>query len=126
VGNRKGYRGFESKRAYEEHYSDPANYASEIPAMKAYAEESERERAAQEADRSDEKLEVRLAAIADSLPDGSIREVALIRLASGEWRVLAGGHYAVSLGEWEGDFSSEYRPTIEQALAECESKIKGE
>lgn len=35
-----GYRGFESKKAYEDHYRDPANYADEIPAMREYAKEA--------------------------------------------------------------------------------------
>lgn len=37
----KGYRDFESKAAYEAYYSDERNYAWEIPAMKAYAEETD-------------------------------------------------------------------------------------
>ncbi len=39
-----GYRGFESRKAYEDHYSDPAKYAAEIPAMEQYAREAEEER----------------------------------------------------------------------------------
>jgi hypothetical protein len=41
----KGYRGFASKKAYEAHYSDPANYADEIQAMEDYTRESAQERA---------------------------------------------------------------------------------
>lgn len=40
----RGYRGFPSKAAYERHYSDPELYAAEIPAMEAYARDSEAER----------------------------------------------------------------------------------
>jgi hypothetical protein len=39
----KGYRGFASRKAYRAHYSDPKNYADEIPAMKAYSEEIDAE-----------------------------------------------------------------------------------
>jgi hypothetical protein len=42
----KGYRGFESKEAYEAYYSDPANYADEIPMMEDYVKEAEKERQA--------------------------------------------------------------------------------
>lgn len=40
----EGYRGFESKAAYEAHYSDPAKYADEIDSMQAYADEARAER----------------------------------------------------------------------------------
>ena len=46
----KGYRGFESKAAYEAHYSDERNYASEIPAMEAYSAEADAERNAADAE----------------------------------------------------------------------------
>lgn len=38
-----GYRGFPSRKAYEAHYSDPCNYADELPAMEAYAMEAAQE-----------------------------------------------------------------------------------
>jgi hypothetical protein len=38
-----GYRGFASKEAYEAHYSDPRNYASEIDSMEQYAREAAEE-----------------------------------------------------------------------------------
>lgn len=67
--------------------------------------------------------------IADALPDISrqgqktIREVSLCYLRDGEWQVLAGGHYAVALGEWGGDFSS-WGVTAEDALEICLRSIK--
>lgn len=39
----RGYYGFPSKEAYEQHYRDPAAYAAEIPAMEAYAREADAE-----------------------------------------------------------------------------------
>jgi hypothetical protein len=41
-----GHGGFDSREAYEAHYSDPKNYADEIPAMEAYTRESALEGAA--------------------------------------------------------------------------------
>jgi 8-oxo-dGTP diphosphatase len=41
---RSGYRGFSSKKAYEDHYGDPRNWADEIPAMEQYALENREER----------------------------------------------------------------------------------
>jgi hypothetical protein len=37
----KGYRGFPSEAAYQEHYSDIRNYADELPAMAAYSNQEE-------------------------------------------------------------------------------------
>lgn len=42
----KGYRGFPSKQAYHDYYSDPAKYAAEIPMMEQYTRESVEERVA--------------------------------------------------------------------------------
>lgn len=39
-----GYRGFESRKAYEKHYSDPSLYADEIQSMNDYVNENEAER----------------------------------------------------------------------------------
>lgn len=39
MNKRKGYRGFASKEAYEEYYSDVRNYAHELPAMEQYTKE---------------------------------------------------------------------------------------
>lgn len=39
MNKRKGYRGFASKEAYEEYYSDVRIYAHELPAMEQYTKE---------------------------------------------------------------------------------------
>lgn len=67
--------------------------------------------------------------IADALPDISrqgrktIREVSLCYLGEGEWQVLAGGHPAVAIGEWGGDFNS-WGVTAEDALEICLRSVK--
>lgn len=43
-----GYRGFASKKEYEDHYSDQTKHAAEIPAMEQYAREAKAERLANE------------------------------------------------------------------------------
>lgn len=39
-----GYRGFPSKQAYEEHYSDITKYRDELPAMEAYVQQQRTDR----------------------------------------------------------------------------------
>src|SRR5687768_15667282 len=50
----KGYRGFASKKEYQDHYSDPEKYKYEIQSMDNYAEEANAER--KEMDRLVEQL----------------------------------------------------------------------
>jgi hypothetical protein len=66
--------------------------------------------------------------IASALPETSsirgnktIRDVALHY--SGEWHVMAGGHSAVDLGEWGGDFDA-WGSTALDALHNCLEKVK--
>jgi len=67
--------------------------------------------------------------VANALPNvsrqrgSSIREVCLTRYEDGSWSVLAGGHPAVHLGEWGGDFEG-HGETAEAALAACLQDIK--
>lgn len=62
-----------------------------------------------------------LAALAAAIPDRSpqtVREVCLTLNQDGTWTVLAGGHPAVHIGEWGGDFHAE-GATPEEAVAAC-------
>jgi len=52
----------------------------------------------------------------------TIREVCLTRYEDGSWSVMAGGHAAVHLGEWGGDFEG-HGATAEAALADCLKNI---
>jgi len=56
--------------------------------------------------------------------DTTIRAVALF-LDDTEWRVMAGGHYAVDLGEYNGDYSSQGE-TAAQALERCLMLIRND
>jgi hypothetical protein len=74
-----GYRGFESKAAYQRHYSDPANYADEMESMAAYSREVEEERLAAArhfALECTKPSAVEYAALADRLADAAARLVA--------------------------------------------------
>ena len=69
--------------------------------------------------------------IARSLPENSrhgrktIREVCItLDDDTGIWRVLAGGHNAVHIGEWGGDFEGEGQ-TPEEAFTACLKCIQG-
>lgn len=73
----------------------------------------------------------RMKAISESLPErkgyvrGYPRDVCLTYDAFREvpsWSVLAGGHPAVHVGEWGGDFQGE-GATAEEALTACENAI---
>ena len=67
--------------------------------------------------------------LAEALPHISrqghltIREVALFRFPNNEWIALAGGHSAVMLGEWGGDFAG-LGKTPEEAIAICMAEVK--
>jgi len=52
----------------------------------------------------------------------TIREVCLTRYEDGSWSVMAGGHPAVHLGEWGGDFEGR-GATAEAALADCLNNV---
>jgi hypothetical protein len=52
----------------------------------------------------------------------TIREVCLT-YSNEEWSVMAGGHPAVNLGEWNGDFQGEGE-TAEEALINCLHRIR--
>ena len=53
----------------------------------------------------------------------TIRDVALHYYEDGHWEAMAGGHGAVDLGEWCGDFSA-HGESAETTLAACLEKIK--
>lgn len=68
--------------------------------------------------------------IVEALPEHSkrlrvktIREVCLTLDNGKQWQVMAGGHSAVHIGEWGGDYSS-WGNTAEDALATCLRYIK--
>lgn len=69
-------------------------------------------------------LEQRLQDLLAELPEMSrfgrrtVREVCLNLDGDGFWRVLAGGHPSVDLGEWGGDFSGGGQ-SAEDAIADC-------
>jgi len=48
----------------------------------------------------------------------TIREVCLTRYEDGSWTALAGGHSAVHIGEYGGEFEG-HGETAEAALADC-------
>ncbi len=50
-------------------------------------------------------IEQKLHYLIAALHETSIREAALFLNQGGGWECLAGGHHAVSLGEWAGDFA---------------------
>jgi hypothetical protein len=52
----------------------------------------------------------------------TIREVCLTRYDDGSWSVMAGGHPAVHIGEWGGDFDGS-GATAEAALADCLNNV---
>ncbi len=71
-------------------------------------------------------MEELAAALPDIAPDGldyTIRDVALHRDHDGSWFAMAGGHPAVDLGEWCGDFYA-HGETADAALAACLENIK--
>lgn len=71
----------------------------------------------------------RMRAIADALPSksefkrGPMRDVCLTLDSDGTWSVMAGGHPAVHIGEWGGDYSGSAL-TPEGALAIIEDILK--
>ena len=75
-------------------------------------------------------IDTRMAELAASLPEQSgrgrrtIREICLTRYDDGTWRVMAGGHSSVHIGEWGGDFSAD-GTTAYEAIANCEQQIAG-
>lgn len=74
-------------------------------------------------------IEQRLQDLLSALPENSrlgrktVREVCLTLDDDGSWRVLAGGHSAVHIGEWGGDFSGD-GSSAEDAIANCLADIK--
>jgi hypothetical protein len=52
----------------------------------------------------------------------TIREVSITYFPDGTWQVMAGGHPAVAIGEWGGDFSSDGN-SAEEALLNCKQSI---
>ena len=74
-------------------------------------------------------IEALMRMIADALPATSrrggktIREVCLT-FDGTEWQVMAGGHPAVHIGEWGGDYYS-WGVTAEDALTICLRSIRG-
>ena len=74
-------------------------------------------------------IEALMITIAETLPHNSkcgrptIREISLTLDQRGKWEVMAGGHPAVHIGEWGGDFSG-CGETAEAALASCLKAIK--
>lgn len=74
-------------------------------------------------------VEQNLRALLSALPENSrmgrktVKEVCLTLDDEGTWRVLAGGHSAVHIGEWGGDFQGE-GPSPEHAIADCLKDIK--
>lgn len=61
--------------------------------------------------------------LASALPEGAIREVSLTLYEDGGWHVAAGGHPAVALGEWQGDFYAQGK-TPEDAISACMNAIQ--
>lgn len=68
--------------------------------------------------------------IATALPGKSRQDRATVREVcltfdqdSGAWRVIAGGHPSVHIGEWGGDFEGEGE-TAETALKACMDNIQ--
>ncbi len=53
----------------------------------------------------------------------TIREACLTLHEDGSWSVMAGGHLAVHIGEWGGDFSGEGN-TSENAIENCMKNIQ--
>lgn len=53
----------------------------------------------------------------------TVRDVCLTRDEDGQWKVLAGGHHAVHIGEHGGDYSGE-GATPEEAIIECQHSIQ--
>ncbi len=53
----------------------------------------------------------------------TVREVCLTVDDGGNWKVLAGGHPSVHIGEWGGDFEGDGR-TAEAAIDSCMKDIK--
>ena len=74
-------------------------------------------------------IEQRLQDLLWALPENSrlgrktVREVCLTIDDSGVWRVLAGGHPSVHIGEWGGDFNGEGN-SAEDAIASCLTDIR--
>ena len=52
------------------------------------------------------------------------KEFALHRKEDGSWSASIGGHWAVSLGEWEGDLWTEGLPSADEAVDQLLKKIK--
>jgi hypothetical protein len=74
-------------------------------------------------------IEQMMIGLAASLPENSkpfrsktIREVSLSFLGEGKWHVMAGGHHAVALGEWRGDFYA-HGSSAEEAINNCLKEI---
>ena len=73
-------------------------------------------------------IEHRLQDLISALPEHNrlgrktVREVCLT-LSCGVWTVLAGGHNAVHIGEWGGDFQGE-GSSAEDAIAACMADVK--
>lgn len=71
-------------------------------------------------------LKEELMTLAAALPDKpgkrAVREVCLTLCEDGTWGVMAGGHPAVHIGEWGGDFQGD-GATPEEAIAACLASI---
>lgn len=52
----------------------------------------------------------------------TVREACVTLNEDGSWSVLAGGHYAVHIGEWGGDFDGD-GGSITEAIAACRTSI---
>jgi hypothetical protein len=63
-----------------------------------------------------------LAELVAALPAGAVREACLTLNEDCTWTALAGGHRAVHIGEWGGDFDGE-GVTPEDAIAACKAAI---
>lgn len=74
-------------------------------------------------------IEQGLRDLISALPESSrlsrktVREVCLTLYDDGTWEALAGGHSAVHIGEWGGDFKGDGN-TAEEAIAACIEDIK--
>jgi len=73
-------------------------------------------------------IEQSLQNLISALPENSllgrktVREACLTLNSCGTWTALAGGHYAVHIGEWGGDFQGEGQ-SAEDAIAACREDI---
>lgn len=68
-------------------------------------------------------IESLMVELAHALPERSsrgqtLRQVCLTLYEDGSWCALAGGHAAVHIGEWGGDFSAD-GATAEEAIRAC-------